>query len=70
MRRGSTASWFLASFALVGVMLSFAPRATAQVGSSLETADTGPTPCPPKPKPAPAPAPSPSPAPKTPKPSY
>jgi hypothetical protein len=68
MRRGSTAAWFLASFALIGVMLSFAPRATAQIGLSLETADTAPTPCPPKPKPAPAP--SPSPAPPSPKPPH
>jgi hypothetical protein len=63
MRRASTTVCFLASFMLLGALLSWAPRAIANVGSGADIADTGPQPCPPKP-PKPAPSPSPSPNPK------
>ena len=68
MKRASTTVCFLTSFVLLGVILSWAPKAVAQFGSSADIADTGPTPCPPKPKPVPTPAPSPSPS--TPKPPH
>ena len=69
MRRTSATACFLASFVFLGVILSWAPRAIAQM-SSADIADTGPTPCPsPKPKPAPAPTPTPT-TPSTPKPPH